>query len=138
MRNLWAFAAGALFGTGLLLSGMTRPSKIIGFLDIAGAWDGSLALVMVGAIAVHLVASRRILRRSAPLFDRRFHLPDRRDIDERLIAGAIIFGVGWGIAGYCPGPGLVGAAAGALPALVFVAAMIAGMLVHDRQIAGRL
>jgi len=130
-RNAAAFGAGALFAVGLALSGMTRPSKVVGFLDLAGDWDASLAFVMMGAIAVHFVAYRVVLRRPAPLFDVRFHLPTRKDIDLRLVLGAALFGVGWGLGGYCPGPGLVSAAAGSLGALVFVVGMTAGMLIEQ-------
>ena len=122
--------AGALFGVGLAIAGMTRPEKVAGFLDITGAWDPSLAFVMLGAIGVHFVLHRLVLRRAAPLFDDRFHMPTRRDIDPRLLVGAGLFGVGWGLGGFCPGPALTSAAAGALPALVFVAAMVAGMLIE--------
>jgi uncharacterized membrane protein YedE/YeeE len=125
-----ALAAGALFGIGLALSGMTKPSKVVGFLDLFGAWDASLAFVMMGAIAVHLVAHRLITRRSSPLFDRRFHLPTRKDLDVRLVVGAAIFGVGWALAGFCPGPGLVSAASGTVAALVFILGMTLGMKVE--------
>lgn len=125
-----ALAAGAIFGFGLAISGMTKPSKVVGFLDVFGAWDASLAFVMMGAIAVHLVAHRIIRRRAAPLFEGRFHLPTRKDFDVRLVLGAAIFGVGWALAGFCPGPGLVSAASGSLAALVFVAAMTAGMKIE--------
>lgn len=132
MKALWsAFLSGGLFGAGLVVSGMTRPAKVIGFLDFLGRWDASLALVMVGAIAVHMALYRVILRRRAPLFDVRFHIPTRRDLDVRLILGAVLFGVGWGLGGYCPGPGLVSLGAGALPALVFVAVMAVGMWLAD-------
>lgn len=127
---LSALAAGALFGVGLAISGMTKPAKVVGFLDLAGAWDASLAFVMIGAIAVHLVAHRIITRRRSPLFDGRFHLPTRKDVDARLVLGAVIFGVGWALAGFCPGPALVTAASGALAALVFVAAMTVGMTIE--------
>jgi uncharacterized membrane protein YedE/YeeE len=129
-NKLSAGVAGALFGVGLAVAGMTRPEKVAGFLDITGAWDPSLAFVMAGAIGVHFVAHRLVLRRTAPLFDDRFHMPTRRDIDPRLLGGAGLFGVGWGLGGYCPGPALVSAAAALLPALVFVAAMTAGMLLE--------
>jgi uncharacterized membrane protein YedE/YeeE len=125
-----ALGAGALFGVGLAISGMTKPSKVVGFLDLFGAWDASLAFVMIGAIAVHLFAHRLLARRRSPLFDTRFHLPTRKDIDKRLVLGAAIFGVGWALAGFCPGPGLVSAAGGASAALVFVAAMTAGMRIE--------
>lgn len=122
-----AVLAGILFGVGLGISGMTLPSKVTGFLDIAGAWDPSLAFVMVGAIAVHFVAYRLVMRRSSPLFDTKFHLPTRKDIDARLVVGAAIFGVGWGLGGFCPGPGLVSAASGATAAIVFVFGMVVGI-----------
>lgn len=130
MKSMKAIAsavfAGVCFGIGLAISGMTKPGKVSGFLDVAGAWDPSLAFVMIGAIAVHLVAHRIIVRRSSPLFDRRFHLPTRRDLDVRLVLGAAIFGVGWALAGFCPGPGLVTAASGSIAAVVFVAGMTIG------------
>jgi uncharacterized membrane protein YedE/YeeE len=115
---------------------MTRPSRVQGFLDVGGDWDPSLALVMVGAIAVHFVALRIIVRRrTAPLFDDRFHLPTRRDADPRLVVGALIFGTGWGIGGYCPGPAITSAASGMFPAIVFVAAMTAGMILEHATTA---
>jgi hypothetical protein len=123
-----AGVVGVLFGLGLVLSGMTRPDKVIAFLDVGGgAWDPSLGLVMVGAIAVHAVLFRVILRRASPMLDARFHLPTRRDIDPRLVAGAALFGIGWGLGGVCPGPGLVGAASLASPLLLFVGGLMAGM-----------
>ena len=125
-RALSALLAGALFAVGLAVGGMTRPGKVIGFLDFAGDWDPSLMLVMAGALLVHGALSRLIARRPSPLFEAKFHLPTRRDIDRRLVLGAAIFGVGWGLGGYCPGPGLASLTAGVLP-LVFVAAMVAGM-----------
>lgn len=131
MKRLAAtFLAGALFAVGLGISGMTKPSKVVGFLDLSGAWDASLAFVMLGAIAVYFTLHRLIVKRPRPIFDTRFHLPSRKDIDARLVAGAAIFGIGWGLGGYCPGPGLVTAASGAAPALVFVAAMAIGMKVE--------
>jgi uncharacterized membrane protein YedE/YeeE len=128
--NLAAFGAGALFAVGLAVSGMTKPSKVVGFLDVGGAWDASLAFVMLGAIAVHFVAYRLIRRRRAPLLDSRFHLPTRKDIDLRLVLGAALFGIGWGLGGFCPGPALVTAAGGGQGALVFALAMTAGILVE--------
>ena len=131
MRNAAAFATGALFAVGLAISGMTKPSKVAGFLDITAAWDASLAFVMVGAIAVHLALYRIISRRSSPLFDAKFHLPTRKDIDTRIVLGAALFGVGWGLGGFCPGPGLVAAGAGSPNALVFVAGMTIGMVIEN-------
>ena len=121
---------GALFGLGLLLSGMTRPTTVLSFLSLTEGWDPSLGLVMVGAIGVYLPAYRAITRRAAPFTEPRFYLPARRDVDGALIGGAALFGVGWGLAGYCPGPALVSAGSGGAQPLLFVAAMAAGMLLH--------
>lgn len=136
VRLAVAYLAGAIFGTGLLLSGMTQPAKVIGFLDVTaarGAWDPTLAFVMGGAVLVHMIGYRLARRRTRPLFDAGFHIPTRRDLDLRLIGGSAVFGAGWGLAGYCPGPALVSAASGATPALVFVGAMIAGMAIAGRR-----
>ena len=126
-----AFVAAALFGAGLVVSGMTSPAKVLGFLDVFGAWDPSLALVMVGAIGVHGVLYRVVRRGSMPLFADRFSVPERRDIDGPLLVGAALFGIGWGISGVCPGPGLVVLAAGvvdgAVPMLAFMGALVGGM-----------
>lgn len=122
-----SFSAGAVFAVGLGVSGMTKPSKVVGFLDVFGEWDASLAFVMVGAIAVYAVLARLITTRPSPLFEPRFRLPKRRDIDRRLVLGAAVFGVGWGLGGYCPGPGLVSAGGGSLAALAFVVSMAVGM-----------
>jgi uncharacterized membrane protein YedE/YeeE len=124
-----AVLAGGLFGAGLLLGGMTDPAKVIGFLDVTRGWDPSLGFVMGGAVAVYALVFHLVRRRrNDPWFDVAFHLPTRRDIDLGLVAGAAIFGVGWGLGGLCPGPGLVAAAAGSSTGLLFVAAMIVGML----------
>ncbi len=129
-RDVSAFAAGLLFGVGLLVSGMTKPTKVIGFLDVAGAWDASLMFVMVGGIAVHLALYKFIVRRPAPLVEAEFHIPRRSDIDAKLVLGAAIFGVGWGLGGFCPGPGLTSAVRGGT-ALAFALAMAVGMALHD-------
>jgi uncharacterized protein len=126
-HQLAALGSGLLFGAGLLMSGMTKPAKVIGFLDPLGAFDPSLLFVMAGAIAVHFSAYRWLKRRTAPLFAPKFLVPTRRDIDAKLLAGAALFGAGWGLGGYCPGPGVVSLAGGGVQALVFVAAMLAGM-----------
>ena len=123
-----AFAAGLVFGIGLLLSGMTDPGKVIGFLDVAGNWDPSLAFVMGGAILVGFFAFRGAGRRGRTFVGGALHLPNRRDIDARLIGGSVAFGIGWGLAGFCPGPALVSFASGVDQAAVFVAAMLGGML----------
>lgn len=125
-----AFAAGLVFGAGLLLSGMTDPGKVIGFLDVAGAWDPSLAFVMGGALLVAFFAYRLAGQRGRAFLGGAMHLPQRRDIDLRLVAGSVVFGIGWGLAGFCPGPALVSFAAGHVEAAVFVAAMLAGMLAY--------
>ena len=126
MRGLVALASGLLFGFGLLLSGMANPAKVLGFLDLAGAWDPSLALVMVGAIAVALLPLQWIQRRGTTL-----QLPSGRQIDRRLVMGSLLFGAGWGVAGFCPGPALVAAAALIPQALLFVAAMLVGMVLFS-------
>lgn len=126
-RFLVAAVVGVVFALGLAIGGMTNPAKVIGFLDVFGDWDPSLAFVMGGAIAVYAPFLRWVRRRSAPLLDDRFHLPTRRDIDARLLLGAAMFGVGWGLAGYCPGPGLVGAMALGTDAVIFTGSMLSGM-----------
>lgn len=132
-RFLVAVVAGILFGAGLLLSGMTKPERVLGFLDIGHDWEPTLAFVMMGAIGVHAVAYRHIIRRARPLLDAQFSVPPGRPIEGRVLAGAAIFGVGWGITGFCPGPALVSAASGLTAALVFVPAMIVGMLLANRS-----
>jgi uncharacterized protein len=132
---LSALASGAVFGAGLGLSGMTRPAKVIAFLDVFGSWDPSLMFVMIGAIAVHFGLMRFIRRRERPLLDVRFHPPAASGIDRKLVAGAALFGVGWGLGGFCPGPAIVALGSGAAPAFVFVGAMALGMVLrHVRQL----
>jgi len=126
-QNIVALATGLLFGAGLVVSGMTKPEKVIGFLDVLGLFDASLVFVMAGAIAVHWMAYRWKKGRTTPLFDSKFLVPTRRDIDAKLLLGALIFGAGWGLGGYCPGPGIVSLAGGGLSALTFVVAMLIGM-----------
>lgn len=130
MKALAAFLAGLLFGLGLIVSGMTDPGKVIGFLDVAGAWDPSLAFVMAGAILVAFLAFMLARRRTKSFLGGAMHLPQRRDIDPRLVGGSLVFGIGWGLAGFCPGPALVSFGAGEDKAAVFVAAMLIGMLLH--------
>jgi uncharacterized membrane protein YedE/YeeE len=128
-----AGVAGALFGAGLLVSGMTLPARVIDFLDVTGAWDPSLAFVMGGAALVYAIAFRSIRAgRAEPWFDTAFHLPTRRDLDLRLIAGAALFGIGWGLGGLCPGPAIVTAASGSQTGLAFAAAMLVGMYAQHR------
>jgi uncharacterized membrane protein YedE/YeeE len=128
VNGFLAFAAGLVFGVGLLVSGMTDPSKVIGFLDVAGAWDPSLALVMGGAILVGFFAFAFARGRARTFLGTALELPQRRDLDARLIGGSIVFGIGWGLAGFCPGPALVAFGAGYDKAAVFVVAMLVGML----------
>ncbi len=128
MKLLLAMVAGVVFGVGLGVSGMTQPTKVVGFLDVAGAWDPSLAFVMMGAIGVHAVGVRMAKKRGAPLFGGSFAWPSATDIDATLVLGAALFGVGWGLGGFCPGPALVGASSGNLGAVAFVGAMTAGMI----------
>lgn len=127
---LAAFASGGLFGLGLALSGMTDARRILGFLDITGDFDPTLAFVLAGAVTTTLVLFRPILRRQRPVLTDSFRLPTLRSLDTRLIAGAALFGIGWGLAGYCPGPALAGLGAGASEALWFVPAMIVGIVIQ--------
>ncbi len=131
MQRAIEFLLGLLFGIGLILSGMTDPSKVIGFLDLAGAWDPSLALVMGGAIAVALPAFALARRRERTLLDTPMQLPQTSTIDRRLILGSVVFGTGWGLAGFCPGPAVVALGTGRSEALLFVLAMLGGMLLYE-------
>ena len=136
-RSLAPLVAGAVFSAGLGISGMTRPSKVIGFLDLFGRWDASLALVMGSAVSIGLVAFRRILRRPAPLLASRFVLPAAGAVDLDLLLGAVLFGIGWGVSGLCPGPALTALVTGAPGFLLFVATMAAGAVAATRVEAGR-
>jgi uncharacterized membrane protein YedE/YeeE len=126
-----SFACGLVFGIGLLISGMTDTGKVLGFLDIFGAWDATLAFVMAGAVAVTGLGFALARRRGAPVLAARNLWPTRKDIDAALVIGATLFGIGWGLVGLCPGPALVNLAGLGLPVIVFVVAMAAGMLGHD-------
>lgn len=123
-----ALVSGTIFGAGLAIGGMTDPARVRAFLDLLGAWDPTLAFVMGGAVLVMALAWAVQRRMAHPLFAAGFSLPDRRDITPRLVGGAALFGVGWGIAGLCPGPGFAALATAPIPALIFLAAMLAGML----------
>jgi len=123
--------AGLVFGFGLILSGMASPAKVLGFLDLAGSWDPSLALVMAGAIAVGLPAFALARRRTTTLLGTPLRLPTASAIDRRLVGGSLLFGIGWGLAGFCPGPALVALGIGELKAVVFVTAMLAGMAIFE-------
>ena len=122
------FLAGVTFALGLGISGMTNANKVIGFLNLAGDWDVSLAFVMIGAIGMHYLLYRLILKRSKPVFGEKFLLPTRKDIDKRLVIGSALFGMGWGLGGFCPGAGIVSSTSLGVEALIFVAAMTGGML----------
>jgi uncharacterized membrane protein YedE/YeeE len=126
-----AYACGLVFAVGLGISGMTHPSKILAFLDFTGAWDPSLAVVMAAGLAVNFVVFRVAARRGAPLLARTFSLPPRTTVDARLVGGAALFGVGWGLGGFCPGPVLVSAVTGAASVVAFVVAMLASMALFD-------
>jgi uncharacterized membrane protein YedE/YeeE len=129
-----ALLIGALFGAGLAISGMGQPQKILGFLDFTGAWDPSLALVMAAALAVHFIAQRVSKRRPAPLLVAEWPTYPFTRVDARLLAGSALFGLGWGIVGFCPAPGILSAAAGTREGLLFVPAMLAGMaLFHGME-----
>lgn len=131
MRIFMALVAGLVFAIGLIVSGMSNPAKVIGFLDLAGKWDPSLVLVMAGAIAVSFVPFQRATRRSRSVLGEPVRLPTANDIDRRLVLGALTFGAGWGLAGYCPGPALASLLSGSAKPVVFVAAMIGGMLLFQ-------
>lgn len=133
MKNsLVSFIVGILFATGLGISGMTNPGKVLAFLNVFGQWDPSLLFVMVGAIAVHFVTYRFIKKQTSPFLDKKFYLPERKDIDKKLVVGATLFGVGWGLAGFCPGPAITSVASGNLNVLVFVLSMLIGMILFKR------
>ena len=133
MQIITALATGLIFGLGLILSGMTDPSKVIGFLDLTGQWDPSLAFVMGGAILVGVVAFPFAKGREKSLLGDVMRLPTARQVDRRLVLGSLAFGTGWGLAGYCPGPALVAVAQGGTQPLIFVVAMLAGMALYEIQ-----
>ncbi len=137
-KTVSAFAVGLLFGLGLLVSGMADPAKVLAFLDVTGRWDPSLALVMAGAVAVSAAGYQLARRRGRPILAPRLDVPARRELDARLIAGAAIFGLGWGLAGLCPGPALTILTVAPAEAATFVAAMVAGMLLFRLVPAARL
>jgi uncharacterized membrane protein YedE/YeeE len=135
MRYVFALMAGLVFGLGLIAGGMTDPAKVKGFLDLFGAWDPSLAFVMGGAIAVGVFAFKAARRQPRAWSGDAIEIPSSTVIDGRLIGGGVLFGIGWGIAGFCPGPALVALGGGMVEAGAFVAAMLVGMLLHDRLLA---
>ena len=131
------YLIGVLFGFGLLISGMSNPQKVLSFLDISGKWDPSLLFVMGGAVLVGLAGFYLVSKRSEAFFGGALHIPTRRDISRPLIIGSLVFGAGWGIAGFCPGPAIVALGSGHLKALVFVIAMMVGMAFCQRFLAGQ-
>jgi len=135
IRNLAALGAGAIFGLGLAISEMVNPLKVKAFLDVAGDWDPSLTLVMGGAVMVSFIAFRLTLRRPKPILATRFELPTRRNIDRRLVGGAAVFGVGWGLVGLCPGPALSALVYGNVESAIFVAAMLIGLAAGPRLLS---
>ena len=137
MNVVFGFVSGLIFGLGLILAGMTQPLKVKGFLDITGAWDPSLGLVMGGAIAVGAVAFALARRRNRSWSGAPMDIPTDQTIDKRLIIGGALFGAGWGVAGFCPGPALVALGSGSSSAAIFVVAMLAGMVVHDLFLSRR-
>jgi uncharacterized membrane protein YedE/YeeE len=137
MRNLIALVSGLVFGLGLIAGGMTDPAKVKGFLDLFGAWDPSLALVMGGAIAVGIFAFAAARQRTRSWTGEPMEIPTITVIDSRLIVGGVLFGIGWGIGGFCPGPALVAMGGGLGSAWLFVIAMVVGMVIHDRLLTSR-
>ena len=135
MSKLFGFLSGLIFGLGLILAGMTDPMKVKGFLDVAGPWDPSLALVMAGAIAVGVFAFAYAARRQRSWTGTAIEIPSNRSIDVRLVLGGVLFGAGWGLAGFCPGPALVAVGSGMGQAGIFVLAMLVGMVLHDKFMA---
>lgn len=131
MRIITSLITGLVFGIGLIISGMTNPAKVLGFLDLAGLWDPSLALVMGGAIAVGVVAFQLARKRSKSLLGDPMRLPSATQVDRRLLLGGLAFGVGWGLAGFCPGPALASLAVGGTKPAIFTVAMIGGMVIYE-------
>lgn len=132
LRAAAGLASGLVFGLGLAVSGMMNPAKVIGFLDVAGNWDPTLAFVMGGALLVAVPAYRFIPKRGRPVLEEEFSLPKKKAVDAPLVWGSAIFGVGWGLVGFCPGPALAALGTGLTPVFAFVAAMLAGMALHAR------
>jgi hypothetical protein len=137
-QPLAALLCGTLFGFGLALSGMLDPARVQGFLDLFGAWDPSLIFVLGGAVMVAMAGMLLVKRMRQPVFGDVFHIPTNRRIDLPLVLGSAIFGIGWGLGGFCPGPALSALSMGYLTPVVFVIAMVAGMVFHDRVLAGRI
>jgi len=135
MRNFLTYLTGVIFGTGIALSGMINPAKVLNFFDVAGSWDPSLAFVMGGAVGVAFIGYRLVLKRPAPVFEPAFDVPQNRKLDMRLILGAGVFGIGWGIAGFCPGGALPALGTADVRVILFVVALIAGILCTRKVLA---
>lgn len=131
MKNIITLLAGLIFGLGLIISGMSNPAKVIGFLDLTGNWDPSLTFVMLGGIAVAFIGFKIVQHKSQTVFDEHIHLPGTKHISKELVIGSLMFGAGWAIAGFCPGPAIVALGAGYKEAFIFVVAMMIGMYLHD-------
>ncbi|MCW4152736.1 YeeE/YedE family protein [Halomonas sp. 18H] len=129
MKSLMAYLAGLLFGLGLAISGMTDPARVLGFLDVLGDWDPTLMFVLGGAVVTNFIGYRLVWRRSHPLLAARFQLPTRQDLDARLLSGAALFGIGWGLSGYCPGPALASLIGLSVPLAAMLVAMVVGWFV---------
>jgi uncharacterized membrane protein YedE/YeeE len=132
MKNLSSLIVGFLFAIGLTVSGMTQPKKVMGFLDFFGAWDPSLLFVMLGAVIFHLITYRLIRKKTTPLLDKNWYVPTKKEITPALIIGSAIFGIGWGLGGFCPGPAMVSLASFELRPLLFVLSMITGMYLFKK------
>lgn len=126
MKMLMGYIAGLLFGLGLAVSGMTDPARVLGFLDVAGAWDPTLMFVLGGAVVTSFIGYRLVFKRAGPLFGERFQLPTKRDLDAKLLGGAALFGIGWGLSGYCPGPAIASVSGLTLPLAAMLIAMVVG------------
>ena len=131
MQMIFIFFAGLLFGLGLIISGMNNPKNVIGFFDIVGNWNPSLAFVMLGAIPISFMGFRWVEKRSQTIFGEPLHMPGKTHLNKQLILGSIIFGMGWGIVGFCPGPALLALGAGQFKAFIFIVAMMIGMILYD-------
>ena len=137
MVNIAALSLGIVFGLGLILSGMTNPANVQAFLDVAGLWNPSLGVVMAGAIAVAIMPFRRAVRQGRSWQGEKLWQPERTAVDAPLLLGSVLFGIGWGLSGFCPGPALIGLGAGYLPAVAFTIAMVFGMEIHNWMVAAQ-
>ncbi|NAW33792.1 DUF6691 family protein [Halomonas alimentaria] len=126
MKTLMGYIAGLIFGLGLAVSGMTDPARVLGFLDLAGAWDPTLMFVLGGAVVTNFIGYRLVFKRPNPIYAEAFQLPTRQDLDARLIGGSALFGIGWGLSGYCPGPAIASIAGLTLPLVAMLVAMVVG------------